>query len=60
MQRVVDNRFNRSQYHAERVVAAFAARLQDATDLDAIRSGLAATVDQALEPARLSLWSGPR
>jgi hypothetical protein len=48
------------QYHAERVIAAFAARLQDATDLDAIRSGLAATVDQALEPARLSLWSGPR
>lgn len=60
VQRVVDRRFNRSQYHAERVIAAFAARLQDATDLDAIRSDLAATVDQALEPAHLSLWSGPR
>ena len=57
VQKVVDRRFNRSRYNAEVMVTAFAARLQDATDLDAIRSDLAATVDRALEPAHLSLWS---
>jgi hypothetical protein len=60
VQRVVDRRFNRSRYNAELTITAFAGRLQDATDLDAVRADLAATVDQALEPAHLSLWSGPR
>jgi hypothetical protein len=59
VQRAVDRRFNRSRYNAERMITAFAARLQDATDLDTIRSDLAAAVDQALEPAHLSLWLGP-
>ena len=60
VQRVVDRRFNRSRYNADLVITAFAARLKDATDLDAIGSDLAATVERALEPAHLSLWSGPR
>jgi hypothetical protein len=60
VQKVVDRRFNRSRYNAELMLTAFAARLQDATDLHAVRSDLAATVDRALEPAHLSLWSGPR
>jgi hypothetical protein len=41
-------------------LTSLAARLQDATDLDAIRSDLAATANRALEPVHLSLWSGPR
>jgi hypothetical protein len=57
VQHVVDRRFNRSRYDAELTIAAFAARLQDATDLDAVRTDLAATVDRALEPAHLTLWS---
>jgi hypothetical protein len=60
VQKVVDRRFNRSRYNAGLTITAFAGRLQDATDLDAVRSDLAATVDRALEPAHLSLWSGPR
>ena len=58
VQTVVDRRFNRARYDAERTVTAFAARLADATDLDAVRADLAATVQQALEPTHLSLWSG--
>ena len=58
VQTVVDRRFNRARYDAELTVAAFAARLQDATDLDAVRADLAATVHRALEPTHLSLWSG--
>jgi hypothetical protein len=56
----VDRRFNRARYDADNTVAAFAARLQDATDPDAVRSDLLSTVHDALEPARLSLWTtGP-
>jgi hypothetical protein len=56
VQHAVDHRFNRSRYDAELMTAAFAARLQDATDLDAVQSDLAATVNQALAPSHVSLW----
>jgi hypothetical protein len=57
VQTAVDRRFNRARYDAERTVAAFASRLADATDLDAVSNDLAATIHQALEPVHLSLWS---
>jgi hypothetical protein len=56
VQRVVDRRFNRARYDADRIVSAFAGRLQDATDLDAVRTDLTAVVHSALEPAQVSLW----
>ena len=52
----VDRRFNRARYDADRTVAAFAARLQDTVDLDSVRDDLAAVVNQALEPAHVSVW----
>ncbi len=59
VQRVVDRRFNRARYDADRTVAAFAARLKDAVDLDSVRDDLAGVVNQALEPAHISLWVSP-
>ena len=56
VQRLVDRRFNRVRYNAERTVAAFEARLKDAVDLDAVRTDLAAAVHGALEPAHVSVW----
>jgi hypothetical protein len=56
VQRLVDRRFNRSRYDAERTVAALAARLRDEVDLEAVRADILATVDAALEPASSSLW----
>jgi hypothetical protein len=56
VQHRVDRRFNRARYDADNTVAAFAARLQDATDPDAVRSDLIATVQHALEPAHISVW----
>ncbi len=56
VQRVVDRRFNRARYDADRMVAEFAARLKDAVDLDAVQDDLARTVRQALEPAHASVW----
>ena len=57
VQRTVDRRFNRSRYDAEATVAAFAARLKDADDLDTVRDDLASMVQTALEPA--TSGSGP-
>jgi len=59
VQRAVDRRFNRARYDADQTVAAFAARLKDAVDLDSIRDDLAGTVHQALEPAHTSVWVSP-
>jgi hypothetical protein len=56
VQRAVDRRFNRARYDADTTVAAFAARLQDAVDLDAVQDDLAGVVHQALEPAHVSVW----
>jgi hypothetical protein len=56
VQKMVDRRFNRARYDADRIIAAFAARLQDAVDLDAVRADLASSVQQALEPAHVSVW----
>ena len=50
-------RFNRARYDADLIVAAFAARLQDAADLAAVRADLASTVRTALEPGHRSVWT---
>jgi N-terminal 7TM region of histidine kinase len=57
VQTTVDRRFNRARYDTDRIIAAFAARLQDAVDLDAVRADLASSVQQTLEPAHISLWT---
>jgi hypothetical protein len=56
VQRAVDRRFNRARYDADRMVDAFATRLQDAVDLDTVRTDLATVVRAALEPAQVSVW----
>jgi hypothetical protein len=60
VQRVVDRRFNRARYDADRTVAAFAARLKDAVDIDSVRADLAGVVTQTLEPAHISVWISHR
>jgi hypothetical protein len=56
VQHAVDRRFNRARYDAERMVTAFAARLQDAVDTDAVRADLTGVVHTALEPTHVSVW----
>lgn len=56
VQHAVDRRFNRARYDADQTVTAFAARLKDAIDLDSVRDDLAAVVENALEPAHVSVW----
>jgi hypothetical protein len=60
VQHAVDRRFNRARYDADQTVAAFAARLKDAVDLDSVRDDLAGVVHEALEPAHVSVWISQR
>jgi hypothetical protein len=57
VQHAVDKRFNRVRYDAELTAAAFAARLRDALDLDTVRADLRQTVDSAVQPAHISIWT---
>ena len=59
VQRVVDRRFNRARYDAEATVAAFAAQLRDAVDLDRIQDELLEVVKQAVEPSHATIWIRP-
>ena len=60
VQRIVDRRFNRARYDADQMVAAFAARLKDATDLNPVQDDLTKIVQTALEPAHVSVWISHR
>lgn len=56
VQRVVDRRFDRAGYDAERTAAAFAERLRKDMDLDSLIRELADTVDRTIAPQAAALW----
>ncbi len=60
VQWAVDRRFNRARYDANQMVAAFAARLKSAVDLDTVQADLAGVVQRAVEPAHVSMWVNHR
>jgi len=58
VQRAVDRRLNRARYDAGQTIAAFAAQLKDAVDLDSVQSDLTKVIHQVLEPTQLWVWIG--
>lgn len=64
VQSVVDRRFNRSRYDAERTLAAFADRLRGEVVLESICEDVAAVVNAAVRPSATVIWlrpaAGPR
>jgi hypothetical protein len=60
VQKRVDHRFNRARYDAERMLAAFAARLTEELDADAVHDDLTRTVHAALTPVHVSIWLAER
>ena len=59
VQTVVDRRFNRARYDAERTVAAFTVQLRQEVDLDTVRADLLTVVHDTLQPTGASLWLRP-
>jgi hypothetical protein len=59
VQGVVDRRFNRRRHDAATTIEAFAARLRQQIDLDALTAELLTVVDQTMQPRNLLLWVRP-
>jgi hypothetical protein len=59
IQRVVDRRFDRARYDAERTVDAFAERIRDEVAVDAVLADLLATVTDSIKPSSSVLWLRP-
>ncbi len=56
VQVLVDRRFHRARYDAERTTSAFSERLRDQVDLAAVRSDLMTSVATSLRPSSSALW----
>jgi hypothetical protein len=56
VQTLVDRRFFRRKYDAQQVLAQFAARAQREAEQHALSADLIGTVQEALEPERVTLW----
>lgn len=56
VQSMVDHRFDRARYDAERTAIDFAERLRDQVDLTALSGDFAGVVEAALHPSTVGVW----
>lgn len=54
--RVVDRRFNRARYEAERVFADFASGLQDATNTTSLKQQTVEVISRTVQPSSIGVW----
>jgi hypothetical protein len=56
VQSIVDRRFDRARFDAERTSSAFSERLRKDVDIESVTSDLRATVRSAIAPSTVGLW----
>ncbi len=56
VQSVVDRRFDRARYDAQRTVAEFSDRLREQVDIAAVTTDLHASIHDAVKPTSVQLW----
>ena len=56
VQSIVDRRFNRTKYEAQRVLDEFAVRLRNDVDLEPMQMALLSAAQETMQPSHLSLW----
>ena len=59
IQGVIDRRFYRRKYDAEKVLADFAATARDETDLDRLTAELVRVIEEAMQPEFATVWLVP-
>lgn len=56
IQELIDRRFSRKRYDAQRVLEEFAIAARDETDLDKLSARLTSVVGETMQPRNMSLW----
>jgi hypothetical protein len=56
LQRAMDRRFDRTRIDADRTAAAFADRVRDQVDIEAVAGELTSTVRGAIRPRHVAIW----
>jgi hypothetical protein len=59
LQKLIDQRFYRSKYDAQKTLASFSATLRQEVSLTELQEGLVAVVTETMQPAHVSLWLAP-
>jgi two-component system, NarL family, sensor kinase len=59
VQEVIDRRFFRRKYDAEKTLEAFATTVRNETDLDALTDELVRVIDETMQPKFVSVWLKP-
>lgn len=59
VQDLIDHRFYRRKYDAEKVLTRFAATVRDETDLDELTAELVRVIQETMQPEHVSIWLRP-